>query len=175
VSAAMSVDERVRELAGEVKALQAENVDLRVMLAEMGVAVPAGVGALSLARVRAFEGLRFWADRYLRRRRMSPRRRTAAIVDAERRGEPVVVITRCVRSLSVSPRGASWTRRWCACVAADDDLPPVMARFVEETDHDPIVMCADDCVITQAAVDAVLGSSRTGILWPRLVPPGPHA
>lgn len=36
------------------------------------------------------------------------------------------------------------------------DVPPVMAELVDTSGHDPILMCADDCIVTQGAVDAVL-------------------
>ena len=42
------------------------------------------------------------------------------------------------------------------------DVCPVMAALVEETDHDPVLVCADDCIVTQGAVDAVLGLLAEG-------------
>lgn len=74
-----------RDLREQLKALQSENADLRVMLAELGVAVPASVGALSLARIRAYESLRYWARCHLREPTAeSARSLTTAIVEAER-------------------------------------------------------------------------------------------
>jgi hypothetical protein len=70
---------------------------------------------------------------------------------------PLVVITQvreipeCVESWEALSTPVACLRGWPMV-----DLPPVMADLVDSTDHDPILMCADDCVITQHAVDAVL-------------------
>lgn len=70
---------------------------------------------------------------------------------------PVVVITQvreipeCVRSWEKLATPVAYLRGYPMI-----DLPPVMQQFVDITDYDPILMCADDCVISQYAVDAVL-------------------
>lgn len=55
-----------RDLHEQIARLQAENADLRVMLAEHGVEAPLPTGALSLSRIRAYEAVRFWAHTYRR-------------------------------------------------------------------------------------------------------------
>lgn len=74
-----------RELRDELKRLQADNADMRVLLARHGIDREPDTGGLSLARIRAYEALRHWAECHLR----NPTAETAralstAIVEAER-------------------------------------------------------------------------------------------